>query len=176
MPLAEVEKLWAKGEADLVGFLKDETGKSANANSRSYSRPNSIRSMPPGSAPPVRSDDALWRRSCRWPDSVRQDNVGYPVVIPKNSVYVTEGTDRRSSGTHYTPRSLTEPIVQYTLEPLVLRRPRRGQAEETSGKLKSAKELLELKICDMACGSRRQFLGASGPLHGRAADGSLGTV
>lgn len=34
---------------------------------------------------------------------VRLDGFGYPIVIPKGSVFVTAGTDRRSSGTHYTP-------------------------------------------------------------------------
>ena len=83
---------------------------------------------------------------------VRLDNFGYPVVIPKGSIFVTAGTDRRSSGTHYTPRSLTEPIVQYTLEPLVYVGPAEGKPK-ADWKLKSAKELLDLKICDMACGS-----------------------
>ncbi|MDA1213560.1 MAG: restriction endonuclease, partial [Planctomycetota bacterium] len=50
------------------------------------------------------------------------------------------------------PRSLTEPIVQYTLEPLVYVGPAEGKPKG-EWKLKSAKELLELKICDMACGS-----------------------
>jgi hypothetical protein len=58
----------------------------------------------------------------------------------------------RSSGTHYTPRSLTEPIVQYTLEPLVYIGPAEG-LPKSEWKLKSAKEILALKICDMACGS-----------------------
>ena len=52
------------------------------------------------------------------------------MVIRKGSVYVTAGTDRRSSGTHYTPRSLTEPIVQYTLEPLVYVGPAEGKPKE----------------------------------------------
>jgi type II restriction/modification system DNA methylase subunit YeeA len=67
-------------------------------------------------------------------------------------VFVTAGTDRRSSGTHYNPRSLTEPIVQYTLEPLVYIGPAEGLPRD-QWKLRSAKELLALKICDMACGS-----------------------
>ena len=41
-------------------------------------------------------------------------------------MYVTAGRDRRSTGTHYTPRSLTEPIVQHTLEPLVYIGPAEG--------------------------------------------------
>ena len=58
---------------------------------------------------------------------VRLDTFDYPVVIPPGSVFVTAGTDRRSSGTHYTPGSLTEPIVQYTLEPLVYVGPAEGK-------------------------------------------------
>ena len=83
---------------------------------------------------------------------MRLDTFDYPVVILPRSVYVTAGTDRRSSGTHYTPENLTEPIVRYTLEPLVYEGPAEGKPRE-QWRLKSAKELLALKICDMACGS-----------------------
>ncbi len=83
---------------------------------------------------------------------LRYDSFDRPVVIRKGSVFVTAGTDRRSSGTHYTPRSLTEPIVQYTLEPLVYIGPAEGKPKE-EWELRSVKELLDLKICDMACGS-----------------------
>jgi hypothetical protein len=78
---------------------------------------------------------------------------GGPMGIQASgSVYVTEGTDRRSTGTHYTPRSLTEPIVRYTLEPLVYEGPAEGKLKE-DWRLKSARELLSLKVCDMATGS-----------------------
>ena len=97
-------------------------------------------------------DEELWSRVEPFAGLVRPDTFGYPIVIPKGSVFVTAGTDRRSSGTHYTPRSLTEPIVQYTLEPLVYVGPAEGKPKN-EWKLKSAKELLDLKICDMACGS-----------------------
>ena len=53
------------------------------------------------------------------------------------------GSERRRSGTQYTPRSLTEPIVRKTLEPLV-----RCLGEEPP-----ADQLLELKLCDPAMGS-----------------------
>ncbi|HQU42570.1 MAG TPA: hypothetical protein PK867_07140, partial [Pirellulales bacterium] len=81
---------------------------------------------------------------------IADDSFDRPVVIRKGSVYVTAGTDRRTSGTHYTPTSLTEPIVQYTLEPLVYVGPAEGLPNE-HWKLRPARELLELKICDMAC-------------------------
>src|SRR5262249_53899742 len=65
---------------------------------------------------------------------------------------VTVGGGRRETGTHYTPKSLTEPIVQHTLEPLVYVGPGEGRPRE-EWKLKSPAELLMLKVCDMAMGS-----------------------
>ena len=151
IPLAELEKRLAKGETDLVKYLKDETGKTEKAIAKSLKS-----EIEPADASRFRtacqSDDSLWSRVQPLAGLVRLDNFGYPVVIPTGSVFVTAGTDRRSSGTHYTPRVLTEPIVQYTLEPLVYVGPAEGWPK-SEWKLKSAKELLDLKICDMACGS-----------------------
>jgi N-6 DNA Methylase len=151
LPLAELEKLLAKGEADLVKFLKEETGKSENAIRKALKA-----EIDPQDATRFRTvcqgDDSLWKRVMPLAGLVRLDDNGYPVVIPKGHVFVTAGTDRRSSGTHYTPRELTDPIVRYTLEPLVYVGPAEGKPKN-EWKLKSAKELLNLKICDMACGS-----------------------
>jgi hypothetical protein len=63
-----------------------------------------------------------------------------------------DDSTRRASGAHYTPRSLTEPLVESTLAPLVYAGPVEG-LPRSEWKLKPAKELLELKICDLACGS-----------------------
>jgi hypothetical protein len=59
---------------------------------------------------------------------------------------------RRMSGTHYTPLPVAESLVRSTLEPLVYV----GPADNQPGnhwKLRSATELLNLRICDPACGS-----------------------
>jgi hypothetical protein len=57
---------------------------------------------------------------------------------------VLEPTDeRRRSGSHYTPRSFTEPIVRKTLEPILKR----------FGEQPTPAQILELKICDIAVGS-----------------------
>lgn len=149
--LAELEKRLAKGEADLFRFLKEEAGKSEIAVKKSIKA-----ELDPQDATRFRTacqgDDALWKRVQPFAGLIRLDNFGYPVVIPTGNVFVTAGTDRRSSGTHYTPRELTDPIVKYTLEPLVYVGPAEGKPNN-EWKLKSAKELLDLKICDMACGS-----------------------
>ncbi len=149
--LAELERLAANGEADLVKFLKEETGRSESALKKGLKA-----EIDDGLArlfwTACQGDEALWGRVRPFVGLVRLDNLGYPVVIPKGSVFVTAGTDRRSSGTHYTPRSLTEPIVQYTLEPLVYFGPAEGIPKE-EWTLRPAAELLDLKVCDMACGS-----------------------
>jgi len=151
IPLADLEKMREKGQDAFLGYLKDETGRSVAALKKVLDA--EIDGQDAAKFRTVcQGDNELWQRVEPLAGLVRADTFGYPVVIPKGSVFVTAGTDRRSSGTHYTPRSLTEPIVQYTLEPLVYAGPAEGKPK-AEWKLKSAKELLDLKICDMACGS-----------------------
>ncbi|WP_292708846.1 MULTISPECIES: hypothetical protein [unclassified Nostoc] len=38
-----------------------------------------------------------------------------PSLMPVGSLYLQLGEERRRSGSHYTPRALTEPIVKETL-------------------------------------------------------------
>jgi hypothetical protein len=98
------------------------------------------------------NDPDLFKRVLPWAELMRRDTFGQPIVIPAGSVFVTQGTDRRETGTHYTPKSLTEEIVKYTLEPLVYDGVAEGKPKE-EWRLKSAAELLALKVCDMAMGS-----------------------
>lgn len=83
---------------------------------------------------------------------LRVDPWGYPLVYPAGSFIVTAGSDRRDTGTHYTPKSLTEVIVVETLTPLAYVGPAEGAPRE-QWTLKSPAELLDLKICDPAMGS-----------------------
>lgn len=57
--------------------------------------------------------------------------------------YLQPTEERRRSGSHYTPRSLTEPIVRHALEP----------AFERIGENASPEAVLSLKVLDPACGS-----------------------
>jgi hypothetical protein len=67
-------------------------------------------------------------------------------------VFVTVGTQRRESGAHYTPRELTQEIVLHALEPIVYEGVAAG-LPRSEWRLKSARELLALKVCDIAMGS-----------------------
>ena len=148
--LADLEKIVTKGEKELLKFLKEETGRSESALKKGINV--EIDDQLVSRFRTACQDSQLWKKVKTFAGLVRLDTTGYPVVITPGSVFVTGGTDRRSSGTHYTPKSLTEPIVQYTLEPLVYVGPAEGLPKD-QWKLRSAKELLALKICDMACGS-----------------------
>jgi hypothetical protein len=154
VPLSTLEALRKKGEKELAVFLKEQTNRSAGAIERALTRdlpPDELRRVQ-GACGSGSSGANLWSRLQPFAGLVRGDSFGYPVVIQAGSVYVTEGSDRRSTGTQYTPRILTEPVVQHALEPLVFLGPAEGWPRE-EWKLRSAREILALKLCDFACGS-----------------------
>lgn len=65
-------------------------------------------------------------------------------VVASPGTPILQPTDeRRRTGSHYTPRSLTQPIVQHALEP----------AFERLGRDATPEQILDLKVCDPAMGS-----------------------
>ncbi|WP_199306926.1 type IIL restriction-modification enzyme MmeI [Pseudanabaena sp. FACHB-2040] len=174
--LSQLEHLHAKGEKALVDFLNKATGRSESGLRKlipdPHSSPDGVeteveRPVPKGKKggngdldPQERNqfliacnnDSALLKRVLPWAKLIRLDSFEHPMVIPEGSVFVTQGSDRRETGTHYTPKTLTEEIVKYTLEPLVYKGVAEGKPKE-DWRLKSAAELLKLKVCDMAMGS-----------------------
>ncbi|MEI6380667.1 MAG: DNA methyltransferase [Cyanobacteriota bacterium ELA615] len=66
-----------------------------------------------------------------------------PNLLPIGSLFLQPGQERRSTGSHYTPRKLTQPIVETTLRPVL----------EGLGEFPTAEQLLNLKVCDLAMGS-----------------------
>jgi hypothetical protein len=150
IPLAQLEAARARGENDLIAFLKEQTGRSESALRKALTNPTLLVDQRLLIA--CDNDPALYERVRPFAALLREDTAGCPVVIGAGSVYVTHGTDRRATGTHYTPRSLTEPIVQHTLDPLVYDGPTEGKPKE-EWRLKPARALLDLKTCDLAMGS-----------------------
>ncbi len=147
--LAELESLALDSEEKLFARMKDLTGRSAIA--REYAAEPDITLLP--FLPKIcRGDKKLEARILPYLNWLRTSEWGEPVVYHKDSFYVTEGRDRRSSGTHYTPKVLTEMIVKEALEPVVYDGPAKG-TPRAEWKLKSPDELLSLKICDPAMGS-----------------------
>jgi hypothetical protein len=150
IPLSKLESLLAQGQDKLVEFLKDVTGRSLSAIRKSLDDGGLLDEHK--LLVSCGHNQALLTRLSPFARLIREDSFERPLVVRTGSVYVTAGTDRRSSGTHYTPPTLTEPIVQHTLEPMVYQGPADGwpRAQWT---LKSPKDILDLKVCDMAMGS-----------------------
>ena len=102
------------------------------------------------------------------------DKDATPDLVPPGALVLQPNEERRRSGSHYTPRELTEPIVRHTLAPLLERLRREASSpgstdsrppsdSATSGYAASAptpgatavrpEQILDLKVCDPAMGS-----------------------
>ena len=102
------------------------------------------------------------------------DKDATPDLVPPGALVLQPNEERRRSGSHYTPRELTEPIVRHTLAPLFERLRREASPPESADSrpapasatpghegLPSApgatavrpEQILNLKVCDPAMGS-----------------------
>lgn len=75
------------------------------------------------------------------------DIAATPDLVPRGAMVLQPSEERRRSGSHYTPRSLTEPIVRTTLEPILER------LSGDDGRPPRPEAILDLKVCDPAMGS-----------------------
>ncbi len=71
------------------------------------------------------------------------DQNSNPVTVPSDGIYLQPTEERRRSGSHYTPRSLTQPIVKTTLDPVLAK----------LGDNPTPEQVLGLKVCDPSMGS-----------------------
>lgn len=156
-PLSELNR--RRELPDFREWLSDETGRSAKAIEKALEQ--------------TTVDDPLrwpeWEHVAQYAGLVRRDDNGDPYVIPAGSLYVTAGAARRQTGTQYTPRSLTESVVEHALEPLVYTGPAEGLPPE-AWHLKPAGQILDLKVCDFACGSAAFLVAAARYLSARLAE------
>ena len=75
------------------------------------------------------------------------DKAATPDLVPADAMLLQPSAERRRSGTHYTPRSLTEPIVRAALTPVL------NRLAGPDGGSPTAEQILDLKVCDPAMGS-----------------------
>ncbi|OXS27889.1 MAG: hypothetical protein BCS36_11215 [Desulfovibrio sp. MES5] len=149
--LAELESVRMDGAADLVKRIREITGRSVSAIKKDLEKlaDEYLFSKVIGVCG---SDMELAERIQPFTNLLRTDAWEDPIIYRANSFMVTLGADRRETGTHYTPKSLTESIVSTTLEPIVYSGPSDGKPRE-EWVLKSPQEILDLKVCDPAMGS-----------------------
>ena len=101
----------------------------------------------------VTRNEALRADLRPWIGAIRRDLRGRPVVIQQGGLVVTETPSRRNAGAHYTPRSLAEEVVKYTLEPLVYSPGPHETDDRSQWQPVSSDRILDLHVADIACGS-----------------------
>jgi len=149
--LAELESARLDGTERLVALLHERSGSSESRVRNDLTRPVDD-ALAERLLTACHGDTAMRDRIRPFAHLLRTDPWGYPLVHPAGAYVVTKGSDRRETGTHYTPKSLTETIVAETLTPVAYVGPAEGKPR-AEWVLKSPAELLELEICDPAMGS-----------------------
>ncbi len=149
--LAELDSARLDGAARLTELLQERSGSSASRVRNDLAKPVDD-TLADRLLTACQGDAKLRDRVKPYAHLLRTDPWGYPLVYPAGAFIVTTGSDRRETGTHYTPKSLTETIVAETLTPVAYAGPAEGTPRDQWA-LKSPAELLDLKICDPAMGS-----------------------
>lgn len=149
--LAELDSARLDGSARSVELLQERSGSSASRVRSDLAKPVDD-TLADRLLTVCQGDTKLRDRVKPYSHLLRTDPWGYPLVYPAGAFIVTTGSDRRETGTHYTPKSLTEAIVAETLTPVAYVGPAEG-TPRGQWTLKSPTELLDLKICDPAMGS-----------------------
>ena len=144
---------WAHAGADVLAErLAKQTGRSASAIAKALAAELAdetrarLRVVCGG-------DEALLDLVAPYHGLLREDLRGDPLVFLPGSLYVTQTLDRRSSGTYYTPRELAEEVVRHALDPVAYDPGPAQEPDPARWRLKPARTLLELKVCDIAMGS-----------------------
>ena len=149
--LDELETINENSVEKLVEFLHEGTGRSKTAIKNALKK--KVEDATFGRVVAACSGDhELADKIKPFAHLLRADAWGDFIVYKADSYAVTSGSDRRETGTHYTPKSLTEIIVDKTLEPVAYTGPAEGKPRK-EWQLKNPAKLLDLKICDPGMGS-----------------------
>jgi hypothetical protein len=152
LPLTELESVAAQGNDRLRTWLRETCGLTPKQRDKALAATPGVDQMGALHAA-CDNDAALAARIRPYWGLLRIDLRGEPTVFPAGSVLFTQVGDRRATGTHYTPRSLAEEIVEHTLAPLCYEPGPAQGADRADWQVKPYDKLLELKVCDPAMGS-----------------------
>lgn len=150
--LGDLERKAEAGRESLIEWLVEETGKTRKQIEKLLDSPvDEDRDRLLRAA--CDNDEALASRLRPFAELLRDDLRGLPVVLRRGQLFVTSTSQRRDTGTEYTPKELADEVVRYALEPLVYRPGPAEGADPSEWTLIGSEEMLRLRICDMAVGS-----------------------
>jgi len=122
-----LDELLAKKGKDRIKSLKEDAGRSLTA----------------AQAKPVEEAKTVEDLAAALDNIVDERGSPKRRIAPAGTPILQPTGERRRTGSHYTPRSLTAPIVKHALEPAFAR----------LGPDATPEQVLELKVCDPAMGS-----------------------
>jgi hypothetical protein len=125
-----LEELLAKKPAERPKWLKENSGYEVSGKAIEQLRS-------------AASGDQLLAAIRRRISNLYLDQNSNPITVPAGGIYLQPTEERRRSGSHYTPRSLTQPIVKTTLDPVLAQ----------LGDNPTPDQILGVKVCDPAMGS-----------------------
>lgn len=140
LAIKAAKKMGAPTAIDLDALLAEDAGKRGK-----WIQDRGDRKLPPRVASAVK--DAVTVEDLHGALLSLVDGAATPDLLPQGAMALQPSEERRRSGSHYTPRTLTEPIVRTTLEPVL------GALRGDSGQPPSPEAILDLKVCDPAMGS-----------------------
>ena len=123
---------------DLEELLNEEAGKRAKR-----IRDETGRKLSPSVANPLKAADTIEDAHAALHPVI--DDAATPDLVPQGAMILQPSEARRRSGSHYTPRELTEQIVSHALEPIL-----DALGDDSTPR---PAQILDLKICDPAVGS-----------------------
>lgn len=122
-----LDELLARKGKDRIKDLKENVGRSLTA----------------AQAKPVEAAKSVEELAAAFESMVDERGSPRHAVAPAGTPILQPTGERRRTGSHYTPRSLTQPIVAHALEPAFAR----------LGPDATPEQILDLKVCDPAMGS-----------------------
>ena len=134
------KKLGAPSTVDLDALLAQGTGNRAK-----WLQPRTDRNLTDTVAKGLRAAETVEDLHAALDRVLDKDAT--PDLVPAGALVLQPNEERRRSGSHYTPRELTEPIVRHTLAPILERL--RGE----DGRAPTPAQILDIKVCDPAMGS-----------------------
>ena len=134
------KKLGAPSTVDLDALLEQGTGNRAK-----WLQPRIDRNLTDTVAKGLRAAETVEDLHAAL-DRV-QDKDATPDLVPAGALVLQPNEERRRSGSHYTPRELTEPIVRHTLAPIL------GRLRGEGDRAPTPAQILDIKVCDPAMGS-----------------------
>ena len=134
------KKLGAPSTVDLDALLEQGTGNRAK-----WLQPRTDRNLTDTVAKGLRAAETVEDLHAALDRVLDKDAT--PDLVPAGALVLQPNEERRRSGSHYTPRELTEPIVRHTLAPILERL--RGE----DGRAPTPAQILDIKVCDPAMGS-----------------------